>query len=102
MMTSVLTNMYEDLLIGEQVEVQTTVYEGLLKGEQQADVDTYRSSNSCGTNSFNVPALQQLLASSSDVFGTSIRRCSNFSRRRKAARRTRKEEKVARRRTREK
>ena len=72
-MTSFLTILYEDLLMGEQVEVQTTVYEGLLMGEQvdvqttvyggllkgeQADVDTYRSSITCGTNSLSVPALQ--------------------------------------------
>ena len=43
MVTSFLTILYEDLLIGEQVDVQTTVNEGLLKGEQ-ADVYTYRSS----------------------------------------------------------
>ena len=77
--------MYEDLLIGEQVDVQTTVNEGLLKGEQ-ADVYTYRSSISCGSNSLNVPALQKLPACSSDVFGTSTRRCSNFSRKRKEGR----------------
>ena len=47
MVTSFLTILYEDLLIGEQVDVQTTVNEGLLKGEQ-ADVYTYRSSISCG------------------------------------------------------
>ena len=41
--TSFLTILYEDLLIGEQVDVQTPVNEGLLKGEQ-ADVYTYRSS----------------------------------------------------------
>ena len=92
------TNVYEDLLRGEQVEVQATVYEGLLKG-QQADVDTYRSSIKCGTNSLNVPALQLLPACSSDVFGTSTRRCRNFSRKRKATRRM-KEGKVARRRIR--
>ena len=96
MVTSFLTIPYEDLLIGEQVDVQTTVNEGLLKGEQ-ADVYTYRSSISCGSNSLNVPALQKLPACSSDVFGTSTRRCSNFSRKRKATRRTRKEGKVARR-----
>ena len=94
MMTSLLTILYEDLLIGGQVDVQTTVYEGLLKGEQD-NVYTYRSSISCGTSSLNVPALQQLPACSSDVFGTSTRRCRNL-------RRTRKEGKVARRRTREK
>ena len=33
-MTSFLTILYEDLLIGEQVDVQTTVHEGLLRGEQ--------------------------------------------------------------------
>ena len=49
-MTSFLIILYEDLLMGGQVDVQTTVYEGLLKG-QQADVDTYRSSVKCGTNS---------------------------------------------------
>ena len=86
---------------GEQAEVLTTMYEGLLKGEQ-VDVYTYRSTISCGTNSLNVPALQQLPACSSDVFGTSTRRCSNFSRKRKTTRRMRKEEKVAMRRTREK
>ena len=60
MMTSFLTILYEDLLIGEQVDVQTTVHEGLLRGEQ-ADVYSHRSSMSCcGTNSLNVPALQQL------------------------------------------
>ena len=68
MVTSFLTILYEDLLIGEQVDVQTTVNEGLLKGEQ-ADVYTYRSSISCGSNSLNVPALQKLPACSSDVFG---------------------------------
>ena len=47
MVTSFLTILYEDLLTGEQVDVQTTVNEGLLKGEQ-ADVYTYRSSISCG------------------------------------------------------
>ena len=87
--------------IGGQVDVQTTVYEGLVKGDQ-ADVYIYRSSINCGTNSLNVPTLQKLPASSSDVFGTSTRRCSNFSRKKKAARRTRKEGKVARSRTREK
>ena len=93
------TNVYEDLLRGEQVDVQATVHEGLLKG-QQADVDTYRSSIKCGTNSLNVPALQLLPACSSDVFGTSTRRCRNFSRKRKATRRRMKEGKVARRRIR--
>ena len=43
MMTSFLTILYEDLLIGEQVDVQTTVHEGLLRGEQ-ADVYSHRSS----------------------------------------------------------
>ena len=62
MMTSFLTILYEDLLIGEQVDVKTTVHEGLLRGEQ-ADVYSHRSSMSCcGTNSLNVPALQQLPA----------------------------------------
>ena len=98
-MTSFLIILYEDLLMGGQVDVQTTVYEGLLKG-QQADVDTYRSSIKCGTNSLNVPALQLLPACSSDVFGTSTRRCRNFSRKRKATRRMMKEGKVARRRIR--
>merc|ERR1712179_486363 len=96
MVTTFLAILYEDLLIGEQVDVQTTVNEGLLKGEQ-ADVYTYRSSISCGSNSLNVAALQKLPACSSDVFGTSTRRrCRNFSRMRKARRRTRKEGKVAR------
>ena len=68
MMTSFLTILYEDLLIGEQVDVQTTVHEGLLRGEQ-ADVYSHRSSMSCcGTNSLNVPALQQLPACSSGCF----------------------------------
>ena len=68
MMTSFLTILYEDLLIGEQVDVQTTVHEGLLRGEQ-ADVYSLRSSMSCcGTNSLNVPALQQLPACSSGCF----------------------------------
>ena len=40
MMTSFLTILYQDLLIGEQV-----------------DVYTYRSSMGCGTNSLNVPEL---------------------------------------------
>ena len=52
MMTSFLTILYEDLLIGEQV-----------------DVYSHRSSMSCcGTNSLNVPALQQLPACSSGCF----------------------------------
>ena len=34
-----LTCLYEDLLIGEQVDVQTAVHEGLLIGEQ-VDVQT--------------------------------------------------------------
>ena len=88
MMTSFLTILYEDLLIGEQV-----------------DVYSHRSSMSCClTNFLNVPALQQLPACSSDVFDTSIRRGSNFSRKRKATRSTKKEGKVAvaRRRTKEK
>ena len=101
MMTSVQTILYEDLLIGGQVDVQTTVYEGLVKGDQ-ADVYTYRSYISCGTNLHNVPALLQIPACSSDVFGTSTRRRSNFSRKRKASRRMRKEGNVARRRAREK
>ena len=63
-----VTCLYEDLLIGEQVDVQTTVHEGLLRGEQ-ADVYSHRSSMSCcGTNSLNVPALQQLPACSSGCF----------------------------------
>ena len=37
LMTSVLTGMYEDLLIGGQVDVLTAVYEGLLSGEQTDD-----------------------------------------------------------------
>ena len=50
MMTSFLTILYEDLLIGEQV-----------------DVYSHRSSMSCClTNFLNVPALQQLPACSSD------------------------------------
>ena len=100
MMTFFLTILYEDLLMGEQVDVQTTVHEGLLRGEQ-TDVYSHRSSMSCcGTNSLNVPTLQQLPVL--EVFGTSTRRCSNFSRKRKATRSTRKEGKVARRRTIEK
>ena len=60
--------LYEDLLIGEQVDVQTTVHEGLLRGEQ-ADVYSLRSSMSCcGTNSLKDPALQQLPACRLDVF----------------------------------
>ena len=43
MITSFLTILYEDLLIGEQVDVQATVHEGLLRGEQ-ADVYSHRSS----------------------------------------------------------
>ena len=39
MITSFLTILYEDLLIGEQVDVQATVHEGLLRGEQ-VDVHT--------------------------------------------------------------
>ena len=102
MITSFLTILYEDLLIGEQVDDQTTVHEGLLRGEE-VDVYSHRSSMSCClTNFLNVPALQQLPACSSDVFDTSIRRGSNFSRKRKATRSTRKEGKVARRRTIEK
>ena len=51
MMTSFPTILYDDLLIGEQVDVQTTVHEGLLRGEQ-ADVYSHRSSMSCsGTTS---------------------------------------------------
>ena len=76
MMTSLLTSLYEDLLIGEQVDVPTTVYEGLFIGEQvdvlttvdeglligeQADVYTCRSFISCGTNSLNGPALRAVL-----------------------------------------
>ena len=117
MMTSFLTILYEDLLIAGQVDVKTTVHEGLLLAGQvevqttvheglllggQADVNTYRSSINPGTKFLNVPALQVLPACGSDVFGTSNRRCSNFSRKRKTTRRMRKEEIVARRRTREK
>ena len=49
MMTPFLTILHEDLLIGEQVDVQTTVCEVLVKGDQ-ADVYTYRSSINRGTN----------------------------------------------------
>ena len=117
MVTSFLTILYEDLLIGEQVDVHSTVYEGLLIVEQ-VDVQTSVCTRACSRASrpmssptgplstvglipWNVPALQLLPACGSDVFGTSTRRCSNFSRKRKATRRTRKEGKVARR-TREK
>ena len=97
MITSFLTILYEDLLIGEQVDVQTTVHEGLLRGGQ-ADVYSHRSSMSCcGTNRCN-----SYLRAVLDVFGMRTRRCSNFSRKRKATRSTREEGKVARRRTREK
>ena len=48
------------------------MHEGLLRGEQ-ADVYSHRSSMSCcGTNSLNVPALQQLPVCSSGYFGQAL------------------------------
>ena len=46
LMISVLTAMYEDLLIGGQVDVLTDVYEGLLNGEQ-TDVNNAEKRPSC-------------------------------------------------------
>ena len=46
LMISVLTGMYEDLLIGGQVDVLTAVHEGLLNGEQ-TDVNNAEKRPSC-------------------------------------------------------
>ena len=102
MMTSFLTILYEDLLIGEQVDVQATVHEGLLRGEQ-ADVYSHRSSMSCcGTNSLNVPALQQLPACRLDVFEYQALQQLLKEEESNTEHSTRKEGKVAKRRTIEK
>ena len=45
-MISVLTGMYEDLLIGGQVDVLTAVNEGLLN-EEQTDVNKAEKRPSC-------------------------------------------------------